>query len=75
MSFQIRLCGAVVAFSVALAILCQRTIGALLSASTLAFMSLIGYFATVIMIPVICKYMLKRKIYGLDINKKGTPGG
>lgn len=27
------------------------------------------------MIPVMCKYMIRRRIYGLDINKKGTEGG
>lgn len=38
-------------------------------------MSMVGYFATVLMIPVMCKYMLKRKIFGYDINKKGTEEG
>lgn len=60
------------AFSVVLSVVCQRTVGALVSTSTLAFMSLVGYFATVLMIPVFTKYMLKRKIFGKDINKKGT---
>ncbi|OIS98970.1 PREDICTED: UDP-N-acetylglucosamine--dolichyl-phosphate N-acetylglucosaminephosphotransferase [Nicotiana attenuata] len=40
-----------------------------------AVVSLIGFFGTVTMIPVASKYMLRRGLFGLDINKKGTPQG
>nr|XP_016453580.1 PREDICTED: UDP-N-acetylglucosamine--dolichyl-phosphate N-acetylglucosaminephosphotransferase-like [Nicotiana tabacum] len=40
-----------------------------------AVISLIGFFGTVTMIPVASKYMLRRGLFGLDINKKGTPQG
>ncbi|XP_045812386.1 UDP-N-acetylglucosamine--dolichyl-phosphate N-acetylglucosaminephosphotransferase-like [Trifolium pratense] len=40
-----------------------------------AGLSLAGFFVTVRMIPVVSKLLLKRGIYGYDINKKGTPSG
>ncbi|KAK7344965.1 hypothetical protein VNO77_15272 [Canavalia gladiata] len=40
-----------------------------------AGMSLAGLFVTVKMIPVASKYVLKRNLFGYDINKKGTPQG
>lgn len=38
-------------------------------------MSLVGFFVTVRMIPVASRYVLKRSLFGFDINKKGTPQG
>ncbi|KAK6127304.1 hypothetical protein DH2020_038967 [Rehmannia glutinosa] len=40
-----------------------------------AFVSIIGFFVTVKMIPVASKYVLRRNLFGYDINKKGTPDG
>ncbi|XP_059309793.1 uncharacterized protein LOC132060916 [Lycium ferocissimum] len=40
-----------------------------------AIVSLIGFFVTVTMIPVASKYVLRRNLFGYDINKKGTPQG
>lgn len=36
---------------------------------------LAGFFATVRMIPVASRYVLRRNLFGYDINKKGTPQG
>lgn len=35
----------------------------------------IGFFIAVSMIPVASKYVLRRNLFGYDINKKGTPDG
>ncbi|CAK7342688.1 unnamed protein product [Dovyalis caffra] len=40
-----------------------------------AGLSLAGFFLTVKMIPVASKYVLRRNLFGYDINKKGTPQG
>ncbi|GFP92906.1 UDP-n-acetylglucosamine--dolichyl-phosphate n-acetylglucosaminephosphotransferase [Phtheirospermum japonicum] len=40
-----------------------------------AFVSVIGFFITVKMIPVASKYVSRRNLFGYDINKKGTPDG
>jgi len=40
-----------------------------------AGLSLAGFFVTVRMIPVASRYVLKRSLFGYDINKKGTPQG
>ncbi|KAG9157461.1 hypothetical protein Leryth_010294 [Lithospermum erythrorhizon] len=40
-----------------------------------ALVSIIGFFITVTLIPVASKYVLRRNLYGRDINKKGTPKG
>ncbi|XP_042021489.1 UDP-N-acetylglucosamine--dolichyl-phosphate N-acetylglucosaminephosphotransferase-like [Salvia splendens] len=40
-----------------------------------AFVSGIGFLITVKMIPVASKYVLRRNLFGYDINKKGTPDG
>ncbi|KAG6769148.1 hypothetical protein POTOM_024764 [Populus tomentosa] len=40
-----------------------------------AGLSLAGFFLTVKLIPVASKYVLKRNLFGYDINKKGTPQG
>ncbi|KAK4800949.1 hypothetical protein SAY86_021436 [Trapa natans] len=40
-----------------------------------AFLSLAGFFVTVRMIPVASRYVLRRNLFGYDINKKGTPQG
>ena len=40
-----------------------------------AALSLAGYFITVRLIPVASRYVLKRNLFGYDINKKGTPQG
>ncbi|KAL8459988.1 hypothetical protein ACS0TY_031002 [Phlomoides rotata] len=40
-----------------------------------ALVSVIGFFITVKMIPVASKYVLRRNLFGYDINKKGTPDG
>jgi hypothetical protein len=67
MNFQIRLCSWLIVLSVVLTILCQSRIFMMIST--------VGYFATIMMIPVIQQYMLKRNISGKDINKKGTEAG
>jgi hypothetical protein len=72
MSFQIKLCGVLIVSSILASVLCQKRVFLLISTTTVAAMSMVGYFATVLMIPVMCKYMLNRRIFGLDINKKGT---
>lgn len=38
-------------------------------------MSAVGHFATVPIIPVASKYVLKKNMFGHDINKKGSPAG
>lgn len=40
-----------------------------------ALVSMLGFFITVKMIPVASKYVLRRNLFGYDINKKGTPDG
>lgn len=40
-----------------------------------AGLSLAAFFLTVRMIPVASRYVLKRNLFGFDINKKGTPQG
>ncbi|XP_073017041.1 uncharacterized protein [Primulina eburnea] len=40
-----------------------------------AFVSLLGFFITISVIPVASKYVLRRNLFGYDINKKGTPEG
>uniref|UniRef100_A0A2P2MEW7 UDP-N-acetylglucosamine--dolichyl-phosphate N-acetylglucosaminephosphotransferase n=1 Tax=Rhizophora mucronata TaxID=61149 RepID=A0A2P2MEW7_RHIMU len=40
-----------------------------------AGLSLAGFFLTIKMIPVTSKYVLRRNLFGYDINKKGTPQG
>lgn len=39
------------------------------------FLSFIGFFVTVSLIPVASKYVSRRNLFGYDINKKGTPDG
>ncbi|KAG6640986.1 UDP-N-acetylglucosamine--dolichyl-phosphate N-acetylglucosaminephosphotransferase [Carya illinoinensis] len=40
-----------------------------------AVVSLAGFFVTLKMIPVASKYVLRRNLFGYDINKRGTHGG
>ncbi|KAK9072123.1 hypothetical protein SSX86_008555 [Deinandra increscens subsp. villosa] len=40
-----------------------------------ASLSFAGFFLTLIMIPVAARYVLRRNLFGYDINKKGTPQG
>nr|POF23081.1 hypothetical protein CFP56_15559 [Quercus suber] len=40
-----------------------------------AVLSLVGFLVTVKIIPVASRYVLRRNLFGFDINKKGTPGG
>ncbi|KAK2977044.1 hypothetical protein RJ640_007502 [Escallonia rubra] len=40
-----------------------------------AAISFAGFFLTLAMIPVASRYVLKRNLFGYDINKKGTPQG
>ncbi|KAL7197513.1 hypothetical protein ACSBR2_020116 [Camellia fascicularis] len=40
-----------------------------------ALLSSAGFFLTLIMIPVASRYVLRRNLFGFDINKKGTPQG
>lgn len=40
-----------------------------------AAMSFVGLLSTVLLIPVASKYVLKRKMFGYDLNKKGSPAG
>ena len=40
-----------------------------------AGISVVGYFAAVKLIPVASRSVLKRNLFGYDINKKGTPQG
>ncbi|XP_022745314.1 UDP-N-acetylglucosamine--dolichyl-phosphate N-acetylglucosaminephosphotransferase-like isoform X1 [Durio zibethinus] len=40
-----------------------------------AALSIAGFFLTQRMIPVASRYVLKRGLFGFDINKKGTPQG
>ncbi|GLT95888.1 hypothetical protein SLE2022_135450 [Rubroshorea leprosula] len=40
-----------------------------------AGLSLVGFFVTLKMIPVASRYVLRRSLFGYDINKKGTPQG
>lgn len=40
-----------------------------------AGLSLAGFFVTVKLIPVASRYVIRRNLFGYDINKKGTPGG
>ncbi|KAL5699027.1 UDP-N-acetylglucosamine--dolichyl-phosphatN-acetylglucosaminephosphotransferase [Ranunculus cassubicifolius] len=38
-------------------------------------LSFFGFFITLLLIPVATKYLLRRNLFGYDINKKGTPQG
>ncbi|GFS36955.1 UDP-glcnac-adolichol phosphate glcnac-1-p-transferase [Actinidia rufa] len=38
-----------------------------------AVLSSVGFFVTLTMIPVASRYVLRRNLFGYDINKKGTP--
>ncbi|KAI3825945.1 hypothetical protein L1987_07711 [Smallanthus sonchifolius] len=40
-----------------------------------ASLSFAGFFLTLIMIPVASRYVLRRNLFGYDINKRGTPQG
>ena len=40
-----------------------------------AVLSLVGFLVTVKIIPVASRYVLRRNLFGFDINKKGTAGG
>lgn len=40
-----------------------------------ALLSFTGFFLTLAMIPVASRYVLRRNMFGYDINKKGTPQG
>ncbi|KAL6539774.1 hypothetical protein OROHE_011545 [Orobanche hederae] len=40
-----------------------------------AFVSSLGFFVTVNLIPVASKYVSRSNLFGYDINKKGTPDG
>nr|XP_017251491.1 PREDICTED: UDP-N-acetylglucosamine--dolichyl-phosphate N-acetylglucosaminephosphotransferase-like isoform X2 [Daucus carota subsp. sativus] len=40
-----------------------------------AGLSIFGFFVTIRLIPVASKYLLRRNMFGYDINKKGTPQG
>ncbi|GAV91876.1 hypothetical protein CFOL_v3_35261, partial [Cephalotus follicularis] len=40
-----------------------------------AGVSLAGFFVTLKMIPLASRYVLRRNLFGYDINKKGTPQG
>ncbi|KAJ0695316.1 putative UDP-N-acetylglucosamine--dolichyl-phosphate N-acetylglucosaminephosphotransferase [Helianthus annuus] len=40
-----------------------------------ASLSFAGFFVTLVMIPVASRYVLRRNLFGYDINKKGTPQG
>ncbi|CAA7057181.1 unnamed protein product [Microthlaspi erraticum] len=40
-----------------------------------AGLSLFGFFVTLKMIPVAARYVLRRNMFGFDINKRGTPQG
>lgn len=40
-----------------------------------AGLSLLGFFVTLKMIPVAARYVLRRNMFGFDINKRGTPQG
>ncbi|KAL6997556.1 UDP-N-acetylglucosamine--dolichyl-phosphate [Sarracenia purpurea var. burkii] len=42
---------------------------------TNAILSAAGFFVTLTMIPVASRYVLRRNLFGYDINKKGTPQG
>lgn len=75
MGFQIKICGCVVLFSIASTLLCQQYNVMLLGVSLTIILSLVGYFVTVKMIPVMEQYMLKKRIFGMDINKRGTEAG
>lgn len=38
-------------------------------------MSVAGFFVVLFLIPVASKYVLRRNMFGYDINKKGSPAG
>ncbi|KAE8098711.1 hypothetical protein FH972_016754 [Carpinus fangiana] len=40
-----------------------------------AGLSIAGFFVTLKLIPVASRYVIRRNLFGYDINKKGTPGG
>lgn len=75
MRFQIRLCGLLIVSSVAFALVCQRNAFLIVSIAMGLTVSVVGYLATVRMIPVMQQYMLRKNICGLDLNKKGTEAG
>lgn len=40
-----------------------------------AGLSIAGFFVTLKLIPVASRYVIRRNLFGYDINKKGTTGG
>lgn len=40
-----------------------------------AGLSFVGFFVTLKLIPVAARYVLRRNMFGFDINKRGTPQG
>ncbi|KAF6150108.1 hypothetical protein GIB67_035718 [Kingdonia uniflora] len=40
-----------------------------------SILSFVGFIVTLLLIPVASKYVLRRNLFGYDINKKGTPQG
>lgn len=40
-----------------------------------AVLSFGGFMVTLVMIPVASRYVLRRNLFGFDINKRGTPQG
>ena len=70
-------CGVAIAVPYIYAILYHYKIEWELKKSILinAVVSLLGFVLTLALIPVASKYVLRRNLFGYDINKKGTPQG
>ena len=72
---QSSLCKSVCLIAIGFSIYAQLVVGQKIATGIVTLTSLLGYFTTTKMIPSIKDYLLKAKIFGKDINKKGTPAG
>lgn len=69
---QAAICKLICVLTISISIGAQLGAGRKLATAIVLSTSLLGYIVTIKMIPIIKPYMLKARIFGKDINKKGT---
>lgn len=72
---QSNICKGICLGAIGFSIYAQLVVGQTIATIIVILTSLLGYITTVKMIPTIKDYLLRAKIFGKDINKKGTPAG
>ena len=70
-AFCAAVCVPVIALFVAVEMELRERISIMINAG----MSILGFIAVRWGIPIAIPYMLKRNMFGMDINKRGSPGG